>query len=310
MRPIPAGYEARLSVVVTEAMTVDFEELGRVHPVYATYWLCKHMEEAGRKIILPFLEEGEEGIGSGVSARHLVPAVAGEQVDVVAEHAGTERNRVRVRCRATNAAGDLIGEGETEQTILPRERIEAAIRAAGRDGGRVGREPARRGLAREELFAIMSAFPTGVAVVTTRDAQGRPRGLTAQSVASVSAEPPLVLVCIDRESRTLPALRASRRFVVNFLRADRGALCARFASKTEDKFAGVAWREAADGMPVLHEDALAHAECTTERELQVGDHVVVIGLVVGGQPPEPDGVPLVYYRRRFSPLPPTRGARS
>ncbi len=79
MRPIPDGYEARVSVVVTEAMTVDFEELGRIHPLYATYWLCKHMEEAGRKIIIPFLEDGEDGIGSAVSARHLAPAVAGER---------------------------------------------------------------------------------------------------------------------------------------------------------------------------------------------------------------------------------------
>jgi flavin reductase (DIM6/NTAB) family NADH-FMN oxidoreductase RutF len=110
-----------------------------------------------------------------------------------------------------------------------------------------------------------------------------------------------VLVCIDRQSRTLPAIRASRRFVVNFLRADRDALSLTFASKAEDKFAGVAWREAANGMPVLHDDTLAYAECTTEQELQVGDHVVVIGLVVGGKPPSPDGVPLVYYRRTFSP---------
>jgi len=149
LRPIPEGYESRLAVVVTEAMTVDFEELGRVHPVYATYWLCKHMEEAGRKVILPFLEDGEEGIGSAVSARHLAPAVVGQRVEVVAEHVVTERNRVRVRCRATNEAGDLIGEGETEQTILPRERIEELIRAGTRaDGSGEGTETAAVGLGR------------------------------------------------------------------------------------------------------------------------------------------------------------------
>ncbi len=113
----------------------------------------------------------------------------------------------------------------------------------------------------------MSAFPTGVA--------------------------PLLLVCIDRASRTLPAVRASGRFVVNFLRADRDVLCAVLASKTEDKFAGVAWRVAANDMPVLHEDSLAYAECATQWELQAGDHVVLIGLVVGGEPPIADVVPLV-----------------
>jgi fluoroacetyl-CoA thioesterase len=130
VRPIPVGHEARLGVVITEAMTVDFDELGRVHPVYATYWLCKHMEEAGRKIILPFLEDGEEGIGSAISVRHLAPAVAGQRLEVAAQHVGTDRNRVRVHCRATNEARQVIGEGETEQTILPRERIDELIRAA------------------------------------------------------------------------------------------------------------------------------------------------------------------------------------
>ena len=136
MRPIPAGYEGRISIVVTSEMTVDFAELGRVHPVYATYWLAKHMEEAGRKIILPFLDEGEEGIGSAVSVRHLAPAVPGTRVEIVAAHERTEANRVYACCRACTSAGDLVGEGETEQTILPQgllaERIAAAEAAVGR----------------------------------------------------------------------------------------------------------------------------------------------------------------------------------
>jgi predicted thioesterase len=130
VRPIPSGHEARLVVDVTEEMTVHFDELGRVHPVYATYWLCKHMEEASRKIILPFLEEWEEGMGSAVSARHLAPAVVGQRITIVAQHVATGGNRVQVSCRAVGAAGALIGEGETEQAILPRDRIAARIAAA------------------------------------------------------------------------------------------------------------------------------------------------------------------------------------
>ena len=140
-----------MTVVVTEAMTVDFEELGRIHPLYATYWLCKHMEEAGRKIIIPFLEDGEDGIGSAVSARHLGPAVVGERIDVVAEYVMTKKNRVIVRCRATTEAGRVIGDGETEQTILPRERIEGLIRAAaGVDPPRESGEPGSVALGRDE----------------------------------------------------------------------------------------------------------------------------------------------------------------
>jgi|SRR5579884_1336289 len=128
MRPIPLGYHAGFETTVTSEMLVDFEELGAVHPVYATYWLAKHMELVGRKIILPFLEEGEEGIGYAVSVRHLAPALAGMRVRVEGEHVGTEGNRVTVRLRAEHELGDLIGEGETVQVILPawkiRERFE------------------------------------------------------------------------------------------------------------------------------------------------------------------------------------------
>jgi predicted thioesterase len=130
LKPIPPGYEGRISVVVTEEMTVDFEELGRVHPLYATYWLAKHMEEAGRKIILPFLEDGEDGIGSGVAVRHLAPAVPGTRIEIVAEHERTDGNRVYARCSARTSRGVLVGEGETEQTILPQSRIAERIAAA------------------------------------------------------------------------------------------------------------------------------------------------------------------------------------
>jgi fluoroacetyl-CoA thioesterase len=136
VREIPAGYEGRVSIVVTDEMTVDFDDLGKVHPVYATYWMARHMEEAGRKIILPFLEEGEEGIGSAVGVRHLAPALPGMTVEVVATHARTEGRKVFAHCRAFNELGDLIGNGHTEQVILPSgairrgfEELEARWRA-------------------------------------------------------------------------------------------------------------------------------------------------------------------------------------
>jgi flavin reductase (DIM6/NTAB) family NADH-FMN oxidoreductase RutF len=152
----------------------------------------------------------------------------------------------------------------------------------------------------EEFFAIMSAFPTGVAVVTTLDADGRPRGLTTNALCAVSADPALLLVCVDKESRTLPALLHSRRFVVNFLAEQRDHLARLFASKADDKFADVAWEPGIGGMPCLSEDSLAYAECETEQELEAGDHVVLTGLVVGGLAPDPDSVPILYFRRSYS----------
>jgi flavin reductase (DIM6/NTAB) family NADH-FMN oxidoreductase RutF len=155
-------------------------------------------------------------------------------------------------------------------------------------------------VSREEFFSIMSAFPTGVAIVTTLEPDGTPRGLTTNAVTSVSADPPILLVCVDRESRTLPALLHSKRFVVNFMRDDCAELCSLFASKTDDKFAHVSWSPGLGGVPILHESAVAHSECSTLQELEIGDHVVVTGLVEAGQPPAAEDVPIVYFRRSYS----------
>jgi flavin reductase (DIM6/NTAB) family NADH-FMN oxidoreductase RutF len=152
---------------------------------------------------------------------------------------------------------------------------------------------------RRAFFDIMASFPSGVAIVTTVDPDGAPRGLTTTAVASVSAHPPTVLVCVDLGSRTLAALRARRRFVINFVGEGRSHLCLLFASKTEDKFAGVSWRPTRDGLPLLHEDVLAWAECATVHDLEVGDHVLLVARVEdGGVQPEREP-PLMYYRRSW-----------
>lgn len=128
LKAIPVGYQAVFETTVTAQMTVDFEHpddplLGKLHPVYATYWMAKHMELAGRKIILPFLEEGEEGIGSKVAVDHLASALPGMTVRIVAQHTHTEGNRVFATCQAWNQLGDLIGRGSTEQVILPANKL-------------------------------------------------------------------------------------------------------------------------------------------------------------------------------------------
>src|SRR5438552_17456767 len=111
----------------------------------------------------------------------------------------------------------------------------------------------------------MASYPAGVAIVTTLETDGTPRGLTTTAVSSVSADPPLLLVCVDLTSRTLPALRAGGRFVVNFLREGRAELARLFASKRDDKFEHVSWRASASGIPVLEDDAPAWAAGVTVR---------------------------------------------
>jgi flavin reductase (DIM6/NTAB) family NADH-FMN oxidoreductase RutF len=152
---------------------------------------------------------------------------------------------------------------------------------------------------RQSFFELMASFPSGVAIVTTVSEDGLPRGLTTTAVCSVSADPPTILVCVDLASRTLRALRVRRAFVVNFIGEGRSELCLLFASKKEDKFDGIDWRPTPSGLPLLSDDALAWAECSTLHELEVGDHVVLVGGVVDGGVRHELEPPLMYYRRSW-----------
>jgi flavin reductase (DIM6/NTAB) family NADH-FMN oxidoreductase RutF len=147
---------------------------------------------------------------------------------------------------------------------------------------------------------IMACFPSGVAIVTATEAAGRPKGLTLSAFCAVSLEPPLVLVCVDKSSNTLPALQASGGFTVNFLAGGREHLAVLYASKTEEKFAGIAWRrpDLPEGGPILHQDSAAYAVCITRQAIEAGDHWVFIGEVRDGAVIE-GRLPLVYHRRAF-----------
>ncbi|MFI7601298.1 flavin reductase family protein [Actinoplanes sp. NPDC049681] len=150
----------------------------------------------------------------------------------------------------------------------------------------------------EAFRAVMGSFASGVAVVTTRTPAGEPYGLTCSSVCSVSADPPLLLACIRTPSRTLDVLRESGVFAVNFLDAHGREISRRFAGPVQDKFDGVPWRPGtARGVPVL-DRVLAHAECSIQQLIDAGDHVVVIGLLVGGDV-DRSRSPLGYWRGSY-----------
>ena len=153
----------------------------------------------------------------------------------------------------------------------------------------------------EEFVAIMAAFPTGVAIVTAVDVDGTPRGLTTNAVTSASLAPPILLVCLDLTSRTLPAVRRSGRFAVNFMSAGCEAVCRKFASKADDKFDHVRWVPGLGGVPLITGHAVAFAECVVRDDLEVGDHAVLTGLVEAGSPPESNSAPLLYFRRSYHP---------
>jgi len=127
----PLGAVGVLEVLVTEDMTVDFTELGRVHPVYATYTMAKHFEEAGRKLLLRHLDDGEEGLGSAVSVEHLAPSWVGDRLTIEARCVGVDGNRLTCECRASDGDGREVGRGSTVQVVLPRERLDALLSRGG-----------------------------------------------------------------------------------------------------------------------------------------------------------------------------------
>jgi flavin reductase (DIM6/NTAB) family NADH-FMN oxidoreductase RutF len=151
----------------------------------------------------------------------------------------------------------------------------------------------------DDFRRILGHFATGVTVVTTCDAESRPSGLTASAFASLSLDPPLVLVCVDHKSQTYPALRERGRFAVNVLTTHQEALSRRFASTRLDKFDGVAHRLSPLGLPLL-DDALAHIECVTVTTHVEGDHTIFVGRVERATVGEGD--PLLYYRGQYTRL--------
>ncbi|MGW0034864.1 flavin reductase family protein [Streptomyces sp. NPDC003314] len=151
----------------------------------------------------------------------------------------------------------------------------------------------------EQFRSIFGALSSSVAVVTTAAADG-PKGFTCTAVTAVSKNPPLLLVCADSGSHTLPAILDVKGFAVNFLAAGRGALADRFASSDEHKFTGTSWTPSphACGAPVLTEDVVAVAECRLRTAELVGDHWVLVGSIEHGGH-APDATPLTYYRRTY-----------
>ena len=147
---------------------------------------------------------------------------------------------------------------------------------------------------------VISAFPTGVTIVTCDGPDG-PAGLTTNAVTSVSLEPVLLLVCFDNTSRTLPAVRHARRFAVNILRAGQQDLARVFASKrvARQKFEAVT-HTVAHGVPVI-DGALAWLACDLVDLREAGDHTIGVGEVTHMEA-DADGEPLLFFRGEFMAL--------
>jgi 3-hydroxy-9,10-secoandrosta-1,3,5(10)-triene-9,17-dione monooxygenase reductase component len=159
-------------------------------------------------------------------------------------------------------------------------------------------EPA---LSSETFRRVMGHFVTGVTVVTAFDGD-QPFGITVNALSSVSLDPPLVMVALDRRRFLTPIVRAAGRYAVNILSEDQQALSDCFAGASvepgRDRFCGAAWHPGPAGLPLL-DGAIATLECTVVETFSAGDHDLFIGRVDALENELHHPMPLLYYRRRY-----------
>lgn len=148
-------------------------------------------------------------------------------------------------------------------------------------------------VSKDEFRSALGRFASGVTVVTTKTKDDKPMGITVSAFSSVSLEPPLILVCIDRRASVHDILEEGHHFAVNVLAEDQEIISRRFASKDPDRFSATGYTEGVIGSPVLA-DTIASIECRVAYAYPGGDHTIVVGEVekinLG------DGKPLAYFR--------------
>jgi flavin reductase (DIM6/NTAB) family NADH-FMN oxidoreductase RutF len=151
---------------------------------------------------------------------------------------------------------------------------------------------------RSVFRSVMRKLASSVTVITTFY-EGQPHGMTATAVCSVCAEPPTILIVVNRSARTHPLIDASGIFVVNILADDQRALGERFAGKMTDQFSGILYRPGQGGGPIL-EGTAAHLDCLVTSQTDVGTHTIFIGQVIGGD--FGAARPLIYHEGAYATL--------
>lgn len=151
------------------------------------------------------------------------------------------------------------------------------------------------GVSPEEFRRALRKFVSGVTIVTVAHGD-RLHGMTASSFASVSLEPPLILVCLDKSSQTRSLLLEVGSFAVNVLSAEQEDVARAFSRPGIKPFDELAHRPAANRAPLLN-DSIAWLECSTREIVDGGDHDVIIGEVLASEVRE--GEPLLYYEQDY-----------
>jgi flavin reductase (DIM6/NTAB) family NADH-FMN oxidoreductase RutF len=152
-----------------------------------------------------------------------------------------------------------------------------------------------------DFRTTLGHFASGIVIIAAMH-EGRPAGLSIQSFASLSLDPPLVSLSVSLSSSTWPVIAEEGRFCASILSADQEALCRRFAVSGADKFAGVPWSASPRTRSPRIDGALAWVDCGIQSVYQAGDHWLIVAGVLdlarGGQP----GPPLLFYQGSFGTL--------
>ncbi|WP_433634910.1 flavin reductase family protein [Nocardia sp. CA-120079] len=150
-----------------------------------------------------------------------------------------------------------------------------------------------------DFKAVLARFCSGVTAITAMN-EAEPVGFSCQSFSSLSLDPPYICFCPARTSSTWPRIRSAAAFCVNILAEDQDELCLQFARSGTDKFAGIDWAPSENGAPLL-DGSIASLDCVLERELDGGDHIIVIARVTG-LAVHRDASPLLFFRSAFATL--------
>jgi flavin reductase (DIM6/NTAB) family NADH-FMN oxidoreductase RutF len=152
----------------------------------------------------------------------------------------------------------------------------------------------------QELRRVMGHFATGVSVITTQDKDGAPQGLTANAFMSLSLDPPLIIISVDKKATCYGCFEPANYFTVNFLSEDQEDISRRFATKGADKFADLKWHAGGNGAAVIAGN-LGYVECSITACHEGGDHTIVVGEILNvaanGERP------LLFFKGKYQRLP-------
>lgn len=149
-----------------------------------------------------------------------------------------------------------------------------------------------------DFRSLLGRFASGVTVATAMDDAGTPHGMTVSAFCSLSLDPPLVLMCIDKSATMFEQLTTGSEFTVNILAAHQEVIARKFATAEADKFDGIGYT-ITNGSVVLN-DVIAHAACVRINSIEAGDHFIVTGEVRSES--VNDGEPLLYFRGGYAGL--------